>query len=233
MVNVDQAIVARLKKGEHSFEILVDCDHALELKAGKDVAFTDVVATDDIFKDVKKGEKASEHEIQAAFNTTNAQEVAIQIIKQGEIQLTQKHKEKVREEVRKQVAYLIHRNGVDPQTGLPHPVERIENAMNEAKVNIREHESAEQQVDPILKEIKRVLPIKCEVVAITLKIPAQYAGQAMGTIKKQKVVKTEWQNDGSLYAIVEVPAGIQEHFFDAINKVTHGEMESSIERKEA
>ena len=53
MVDVDRAVIARIKKEGHIFEILVDCDKALEYKKGKSIGIAEVVATDDIFKDVK------------------------------------------------------------------------------------------------------------------------------------------------------------------------------------
>ena len=44
----------RIKKEGHTFEILVDCDKALEFKKGKSMGIDEVVATDDIFTDVKR-----------------------------------------------------------------------------------------------------------------------------------------------------------------------------------
>ena len=38
MVDVDKAVIARLKKGGKQFEIKVDCDKALEFKEGKNVS---------------------------------------------------------------------------------------------------------------------------------------------------------------------------------------------------
>tara|TARA_Y100000310_G_scaffold335338_2_gene417118 strand:- start:34491 stop:35192 length:702 start_codon:yes stop_codon:yes gene_type:complete len=231
MVDVDKAIVARLKKEGRTFEILVDCDKALDFKAGKEIPIEDVVATDDIFSDVKKGEKASSAEVENLFNTSDVLEVAKVIIKDGEVQLTQEHKENMREVVRKQLVELIHRNAVDAQTGLPHPVQRIENAMREANIKVREYESAEKQLDQVLNELKPIIPIKVEVMDITLQIPAKFAGNCMNVLKKYKLSKNEWQSDGSLMAVVEIPAGIQEEFFDEVNKLTHGEVESKIDRR--
>lgn len=231
MVDVDKAIIARIRKEGRTFEILVDCDNALELKKGKDIPMEDIVATDDIFKDVKKGEKASENELKTIFNTNNPSEIAAIIIKKGEIQLTQDHKEKLREELRKKIVNLIHKNAVDSQTGLPHPTQRIENAMNEARVKINDYQSAEEQIEKVLSQLKPIIPIKFEVIEVTLKIPAKFAGQSFSTLKKYKLLKDSWDSDGSLIAVVEIPAGIQEEFFNEINKITHGETESSIERK--
>ena len=55
MGDLDKAVIAKLKIRENNFEILVDCEKALELRSGKKVDIEDVLATRDIFSDVKKG----------------------------------------------------------------------------------------------------------------------------------------------------------------------------------
>jgi len=228
MVDVDKAVIARLKKGEHIFEILVDCDKALELRHGKSLSVRDVVATDDIFKDVKKGDKASELLLTQVFGTSDIETIEKKIIKDGEVQLTSQHKEKLREEKRKRIIEIIHRNAIDSKTGYPHPPQRIENALNEAKVHIDEYKTAEQQVDEILAKIRAIIPIKFETREIAVRVPARYAGASMLILKKHKLLKEEWTNDGLLVAIVEIPAGIQDEFFAALNGITHGEVQTKL-----
>lgn len=229
MVDVNKAVIARLKKEQDVFEILVDCDKALEFRAGKSIGLDDVLATNQIYKDVKKGERASDHEIERIFGTSDIREVAKRIIKEGEIQLTAEHRNKIREEKKKRIINIIHRNAVDPKTGLPHPPQRIENAMNEAKVHIDEHKSAEEQVESILSQIRAIIPIKFELREIEIVVPSQYGSQSYHILKKYgKLLKDNWQNDGSLMVVMEIPSGIQEDLFSELNKLTHGEIESKI-----
>ncbi len=229
MVNVDKAVTARMKIEGNVFEILVDCEKALEFRKGKSVGLDDVLASDMIFKDVKKGEKASEHLMSKYFGTTDHREIAIKIIKKGEVQLTTEYREKEREEKRKQIINIIHRNAVDPKTGLPHPPLRIENALTEAKVKIDENKTAEDQVQDIIKELRSVLPIRFETKEVAVKIPAKYAGSSYSALKQYgKLLKDEWQNDGSLVAVVELPGGLLDEFFDKLNGLTHGEVETKI-----
>jgi len=230
MVDVDRAVIARLKKQGKNFEILVDCDPALEFKKGKNIDMVDVLATRDVFSDVKKGLKASENEVKEVFGTGDVNKVAEKIIKEGEIQLTSKHREEEREEKKKRIINIIHRNAVDSTTGLPHPPQRIESAMEEAGVHIDENKNAESQVEDVLKKLRVVIPLKFEKKELEIKIPAQYAGQSYGIIKKYKVLKDEWLNDGSLLAVIEIPSGVLDEFFDSINKISHGEVESKILR---
>jgi ribosome maturation protein SDO1 len=227
MVDVDKAVVAKLKKGEHHFEILVDCEKALEFRKGKDVSLDDVLATNDIFKDVKKGEKASD--LIKFFSTEDKREIAKKIIIEGEVQLTAEYKKKLRDEKRRQIVNNIHRNAVDPSTGFPHPPQRIENALDEIKVNIDEFKPIEEQLQHILPKLRVILPLKYEIREIAIKIPGTYAGKCYTILKQYgKLLKDEWQDDGSLVAVVELPAGLQEEFFDKLNGLAHGEVESKI-----
>jgi len=227
MVNVDKAVVAKLSKEGKQFEILVDCDKALELREGKPVSMDDVLAVDDIFKDVKKGNMASGHDLQNLFGTTDVREVSKIIITKGVVQLTREHRARQREEKRKQIINIIHRNAVDPKTGLPHPPQRIESAMEEAKVHIDENKSAEEQVDNILGKLKPIIPIKFEKKKVEVIVPAQYSGQCINILKGYNA-KEEWLNDGRLKAVAELPAGVVDEFFSKLNGICHGEVESKI-----
>ena len=99
-MNVDDAVICRLKKQGLDFEILVDCDKAMDFKHGK-AGIDDVLVTEEIFKDVKKGEHASEHDLANVFGTDNKKEACSKILKDGEVQLTTGYKNKLRDEKKK------------------------------------------------------------------------------------------------------------------------------------
>ncbi|MBS3144661.1 ribosome assembly factor SBDS [Candidatus Woesearchaeota archaeon] len=228
MTNVTSAVEARIKKQGKQYEILVDCDKALAFRQGKKIALDEVMVTADIFHEAKRGIKPTEKDLLVAFNTTDVQAIALIILKEGEIQLTQKHREKEREEKKKRIIDIIHRQAIDTKTNLPHPPARIEAAMEQAKVKIDENKSAEEQVEAILTALKPIIPIKFETRLLEIKIAAQYAGTAFRTVKKYKLIKSEWLNDGALLAQVEIPAGLQEELFAELNKITQGSVESKI-----
>ncbi|MCD4759299.1 ribosome assembly factor SBDS [archaeon] len=230
-MNVDKAVICRLKKQGLDFEILVDCDKSMDFKHGK-VSADDALVSDDIFKDVKKGEHASEHDMAKIFGTNNKKEVAEKILKDGEVQLTTDYKNKLRGEKKKAVIALISRNAVDPKSSLPHPPQRIENALDEAKVKIDEFKSAEQQVGDIVKQINSILPIAYELREIELTIPADVSGGAYPVLKQYASILNEtWNNDGSLTVVVEVPAGLQNELYDKLNNMAHGNIESKMIKK--
>ncbi|MBI3035860.1 ribosome assembly factor SBDS [Candidatus Woesearchaeota archaeon] len=229
MVTVDQAVIARLKAHGQNFEILVDCGNALALKEGKGVGMRDILAAMQVFSDAKKGLAASETAMKQIFGTSDVDEVAKEIIQKGDIQLTQEYRERLREEKRKQVIAIIHRNGVDPKTHLPHPPQRIENAFIEAKFHVDEFKPVQEQVQEALKRLRPILPIKFEVKEIAIKIPPEYAPKCYSTVKSfGTILREEWQSNGYWVAVVELPGGMESDLYDRLNRICHGNVESKV-----
>lgn len=229
MVNIDDAIIAKYESyGEH-FEILVDPDLAAEFRNpdGKDVAIEDLLAIEEIFKDSKKGDKASDEAMNKIFETTDPIEVSKIILEKGTVQLTAEQKRQMQKDKRKLIINKISREAINPQTGLPHPAQRIENAMDEAKVKVDPFTSVEQQVQTALKAIKPLIPIRFEKVKVAVRLPGSAAGSAYSTIHPfGEIVNEEWQQDGSWIAIIEIPGGLQDKFASKMAEISGGEAET-------
>lgn len=229
MISLDEAVIAKYSSHGLNFEILIDCEKAIEFKQGKEIPLDEVVVTFDVFKDVKKGLHASEQDLQKVFQTQNKNEIVKKIIKDGVMQLTQEYRNKLREEKRLMIINLIHRYSINPSNNLPHPPARIEAALEESKIKIDEFKKADEQVKDIINKIKVVLPIRYEIREVQIRIPAKYAGKSYSTLKQfGTVLKDEWENDGSLLATLEIPAGLSTELFDKLNALTHGEVETKI-----
>lgn len=224
--------LARMKKAGQNFEIAVDADLALDFRSGKSVDIMSIIKSEKIFSDVKKGTLASEHLMNAAFGTSDPLEVSKILIKEGEIQLTEEHRKKMREAKKRRIVEIIRRNGVDPKTRLPHPALRIENAMEEAKITINEFKSAEDQIDDIVKKLRVIIPLSMETRRIMVKIPSEFAGKAYSTISQfAKPQKEEWMNDGSYKCDVEIAAGMEADLYEKINALTHGTAQTKVLEK--
>jgi len=215
-------VVARTKvKGKH-FEISVNLDEALKVKAGKGNLMA-ALNSNSIFTDLKKGEIAKNSDLTDAFGTADFHTIAAKIIASGEIQKTQEFREGQREERVKQVINLVLRNAVD-QNGRPYTEERIKRAIQEAHYNV-DNRPAEQQLSELIERLQTIIPIKIETKRIKIVIPAQYTGQVYGILKDYKESE-EWLPDGSLQAILNIPSGMQLDFYDKLNHITHGAVQS-------
>lgn len=209
---------ARINQAGKHFEILVDMEKALEFKKGG--TSNDFLEIDKIFKDSKKGEAASGSDMKDSFGTEDVQEVSERIVKNGEILLTQGHRDEERDKKVKQVVDFLTVNSIDSQTGNPHSAERIKNALNEAHVNIK-NGPIDSQIKDILAELSKVIPIKIETKKIKLTIPAMHTGKAYRVINQYKESEN-WLPNGDLETLINVPAGLIMEFYDKINSITQG-----------
>lgn len=228
MVSLDKAVIARYKHAKKIFEVLVDPEKVDTVKAGGEVDMADVLAAEEIFEDVSKGDKATEGDLMTVFSTTDVEEIASRIIKEGEVQLTTEQRRKRVEEKRKMVINQIAQIAINPKTDTPHPPARIEIAMKEAKVHIDPFKTVDELVSETVKAIRPIIPIKIEETQIAIKIPAAYTGHVYDLKKKYKVTKEDWQGDGSYIALLGFPAGMREDVFSFLNMMTKGEVETRI-----
>jgi len=229
MVNIDEAVVCRLKKGDKEFEILVDPDKSLEFKKGKEINLDDILAVVGIYHDARKGESIPNDELQKNFGTVDVRSIAKIILEKGEMQFTTEQRRQFVENKTKEIASIISRRGVNPQTNTPHPQQRILNAMEQVGIHVDPFLNANAQVDKIVKDLKVVLPIKFESVKVQIKIPSQYAGRAYSEIKRLFNDSDErWLNDGSLQLIIQIPAGLEIELLEKVGSLTKGNFTSKV-----
>ncbi|MBU2562368.1 MAG: ribosome assembly factor SBDS [Nanoarchaeota archaeon] len=210
--------LARVKQEGKNFEIIVDLDNAIKFKKGE-ISFIEAEG-DKIFTDSKKGFVASPSDLQEIFGTREINLIAGKIIKNGEILLTQEHRDEERDRKVKQIVDFLAKNAIDPQTGHPHSPERIRTALNQSKINIK-NVPLENQIKDIIEELSKILPIKLETKKVKIVIPAVYTGKAYGIINIYKE-QEKWLDDGSLDVTVKIPAGIIMDFYDKLNSATQG-----------
>jgi ribosome maturation protein SDO1 len=209
---------ARIKQKGEPFEIFVELEDAINFKRGTS---TWIESEDGrIYTDIKKGNVASGRDLEKAFGTQDVDEIVKKIVKDGEVLTTQDYRDEEREKKVKQVVDFLSKNTINPQTGNPHTPQRIESALNEAHVNIK-NTSVESQITEIMEQLSKVLPIKTEVKKVKITIPAMYTGKVYNTIVQYKQ-EENWMNDGSLEVVVAVPAGMIMDFYDKLNSATHG-----------
>ena len=229
MVSLDDAVIARLKKGEEHFEVLVDPYAAADLIDGKEIDIIQILAIDAIFKDSKKGTHAPEEAIKEKFGTDDVAEVAKQIILNGDIQLTTEQRHKMQKNKKNRIIETISRNAMDPKTKAPHPRQRIELAMDEAGVHVDPFKPVSEQVKTIIEALRPLMPISMEHVRISVKIPPEHIGKAYGVARNYGTLeREEWQSDGSWIGIIKIPAGMQTDFYDKLNDVTKGNVSTKF-----
>lgn len=232
-VSIEKAVIGRLTVSGQKFEILVDPYKAMDFKSGRSVSMDDILAYPVIYRDVKASETAAESDLQKTFATTDVNKIAERIIKEGEIQITTEQRREMVEQKKHQIASLISKRGINPQTNTPHPEQRILNAMQQTGLNIDPFIDAELQVEKVVNAIKPVLPIKFQKITLQLKILPQFTSRVYSIIKSSgKILSEQWLSDGSLQVNVEMLAGIMDEFIQKLSNITHGNFESKVIKRE-
>jgi len=225
----DKYTTARMTKSGEKFEILVKPEPALDFKMGKPLPISQMLVIDEIYADASKGTRASAEKLQKSFGTTDPVAVAEEIMKHGELQLTTEQRRQLVDDKRRQIIAFISRNCIDPRTGTPHPPLRIEQAFSQIRMVIDPFKPADEQAKAVIDELRTLLPIKIDKMKVAVKVFPEHAAKAYGSIKGfGTITKEEWQADGSLVALVEMPAGLYGSFIDRIGKLTQGTVQTKV-----
>jgi len=215
--------VARFSFEGEKFEILVKPDPALDYKMGKKKDISAILVSEEIYTDSGKGTKPPAEKLLKAFKTEDLTEIAQIIMQKGDLNLTTDQRRKMIEDKKKQIVEFIVKTYVDPRTHLPHPPIRVEQAMKDGRVSVDPQKTVEDQVKDIVEKLRSIIALKSENMNLEITIPAQYASQSYAVLKSVgSLKKEEWQNNGSLKAILEIPAAARPNVIDRLGSITKG-----------
>ena len=220
---VDKVSVVRYTFANEKFELLVKPDPAFDYKLGKISEISKILVSDEIYTDSSKGNRATNEKLTQVFKTQDSMEIAKIIMKKGELNLTTEQRKKMTTEKKKQIVTFISKTYVDPKTHLPHPPLRIEQAMTDGRVSIDPFKNADDQINDIVEKLRSIIPLKTENLVLEISVPAQFVAQSYTVLKSTGTLKKEdWQPNGSLKAILEIPAAARPNVIDRLGAITKG-----------
>ena len=219
----DKFTVVKYAFEGEKFEILVKPDPALDYKLGKIKDISSILVSDEVYENSSTGTRVSSEKLQKIFKTNDTLIIAEKILQKGDLNLTTEQRRKMTTEKRKQIITFIAKTFVDPRSHLPHPPQRIEQAITDAHVNIDPFKSVEEQIKDIVENLRSIIPLKSENLLLEISVPAQYVAKSYSVLKSTGTLKKEdWQTDGSLKAILEIPAAVRPSVIDKLGAVTKG-----------
>lgn len=219
----DKFTIVRYSAGNDKFEILVKPDPALEYKLGKKMDISNIMISDEIYSDANKGTRCSSEKLMKHFKTTDQLEIAKHIMDKGDLNLNTDQRRKMIEEKKRQIVEYINKNFVDPKSHMPHPISRINAVLDEARVAIDPFKRLDDQLKNIIEPLRKIIPLKSEILELTVTVPAQFSGQSFSVFKTTGEIKSEqWLSDGSLQVILSINAGMKSSFLDRIGTATKG-----------
>ena len=219
----DKITVVRYSFSGDKFELLVKPDPAFDYKVGKISDISKILVSDEIYTDSSKGNRATNEKLIKVFKTQDSIKIAEIIMKKGELNLTTEQRKKMTSEKRKQLVTFIAKTYVDPRSHLPHPPLRIEQAMDDGRVSIDPFKNVNEQVKDIVEKLRSIIPLKSENIILEISVPAQFVAQSYTVLKSTGTLKKEdWQTNGSLKAILEIPAAARPNVIDRLGSITKG-----------
>jgi ribosome maturation protein SDO1 len=222
---MEKPLVVRYQVNKHTFEALV---HAGKVKAYRDGTLKNVrdVLMDDenVYKDHHKGTRWAKSELEAAFGSSNVDEILKTIVEKGKAQVAHDElKEETEKKAREMINY-IHKQYVDSK-GLPIPVTRIESAFDTIKGFVVDPKrSAATQVSEIERKlIDCGLSMKRNEMEGTITIPHAHLSSAKAVVQRFCSVRdTKMTSDGAVYNVGLAPGAFDE-MMAALGSITKGE----------
>ena len=177
------------------------------------------LAMDEVFHDARGGERPTEEAIENTFGTQDILEIAKTILTKGSIQLTTNQRKAIVEKMRQKIIHHIHSQAVDPKTKSPHPVTRIELALEESRYSVDPFKKLELQIKDAVDKLKVLIPLSFETMRLAFKVPGSAYGSAMRVLRSYHV-KDGWLEDGTWACVIEIPAGMKGEIIGQIMKVS-------------
>ena len=220
MVSLDNSVLARMEKGGKRYELLVDPEMVDDFKNNPDsINIDEFLAMDEVFHDARGGERPTEEAIENTFGTQDILEITKIILDKGSIQLTTNQRKAIVEKMRQKIIHHIHSQAVDPKTKSPHPITRIELALEESRYSVDPFKKLELQIKDAVDKLKVLIPLSFETMRLAFKVPGSAYGGAMRVLRSYHV-KDGWLEDGTWACVIEIPAGMKGEIIGQIMKIS-------------
>lgn len=160
-IRLTNVSLVRMKKGKKRFEIACYQNKVHDFQSGVEKNIDEVLQIPQVFMNVSKGQVASSEDLKAAFNTTNIDEIIQEILKKGEIQLSEKERAQQNAKLHNEILSIISAKCINPKSKKRYPPTMIDKALKELKFNFVNARSAKSKALEAIKLLveKQIIPI--------------------------------------------------------------------------
>ncbi|KAL6787854.1 SBDS protein C-terminal domain-containing protein [Trichoderma sp. SZMC 28012] len=130
-IKLTNVSLVRLKKGKKRFEIACYKNKVLEWRSGIETDLDNVLQIPNVFLNVSKGQTAPKEDLEKAFGKgKTTDEIVLEILKKGELQVGDKERAAQLERVHNEVISIVVSKLVDPRTKRVYTPGMIEKALD-------------------------------------------------------------------------------------------------------
>ncbi|GAA5856880.1 hypothetical protein JCM8547_008442 [Rhodosporidiobolus lusitaniae] len=199
--------VVRLKKAGKRFEIATYKNSVKSWRSGAQSDLTEVLQIDNVFSNTSRGQASPQADLDKAFPGKTKQDIILEILKKGELQVGEKERAVELEDLKREIATEVASRCVDPGTQRPHTVGMIEKAMAEVGFNVVGGKAAKAQALALIKAIqaKGSLPIARAQMRVRITMASKEGKKVKDKVLPliAKVEDDEWSDEWELVGLID------------------------------
>lgn len=130
-IRLTNVSLVRLKKGKKRFEVPAYKNVVAAYRAGNETDLDNVLQINNVFLNVSKGQVAPNDDLKKSFPGMTREEIVLEILKKGEVQVGEKERAVELERVNREVLDIVAGRLVDPKSKRVYTVGMIEKALEQ------------------------------------------------------------------------------------------------------
>ncbi|KNA17875.1 hypothetical protein SOVF_075930 [Spinacia oleracea] len=201
--------VIRLKKHGIRFEIACFKNKVLSWRSGIEKDIDEVLQSHTVFSNVSKGLLAKSKDLKAAFLTDDTTTICLEILEKGDLQVAEKEREAQLSLQFRDIATIVMKNTINPDTKRPYSITMIERLMHDIHFAVDPHNSSKKQALDVIHQLVKKFPIKRSPMRLRLTVGEQNFStvlEKLGTWNGEIVTMDE---SGTQFSVVcEVDPGL-------------------------
>lgn len=160
-IKLTNVSMVRMKKGKQKFELACYQNKVQDWRKKVEKELDEVLQIPQVFVNVSKGQVASNAELMKAFGTSNTDEVILEILEKGEIQLNEKERNANNQQKQNEFLNIISTKCINPKTKKRFPPSMIQKALGEVNFHLNTNKPPKTQALDAIKLLveKQVIPI--------------------------------------------------------------------------
>ncbi|KAJ1975253.1 hypothetical protein H4R34_004406 [Dimargaris verticillata] len=174
-IKLTNVSIVRLRKGGKRFEVACYKNKVMEWRNNVETDIDEVLQIHSVFLNVSKGQVASKDDLQKAFKTDDTDKIIKEILKKGELQVSDKERQSQMDSMHRDIATIVAEKCINPESKRPYTVSMIEKALSDLHFSVRPNKSAKQQALEVIKQLqeKDIIPIARTQMRLRITMPAK------------------------------------------------------------
>lgn len=197
-IKLTNVSLVRLKKAKKRFEIACYQNKVQDFRKGVEKDLDEVLQIHQVFTNVSKGLVAPKDDLQKCFGTTELDPIIEEIMKKGEIQLSEKERQLMINKINNELLTIVSAKCINPKSKKRYPPTMIHKALNELKFSPVLNKSTKIQALDAIKLLvsKQIIPI----VRAKMRVKISLNVAEIETIDKIKILINDNspQNNGEI-----------------------------------